>query len=95
MDHLFKWLAGTTWTNLEQKMSSKGESSSSTAERKVKKEAASVIPVKRKLVKTMAVEAIISAFSPSGSSRTSDHSNGNGRGRATEGAFSGWGGIRR
>ncbi|CAN6886954.1 unnamed protein product [Brassica oleracea] len=67
-------------------MSSKGESSSSTAERKVKKEAASVIPVKRKLVKTMAVEAIISAFSPSGSSRTSDHSIGNGRGRATEGA---------
>ncbi|KAJ0257541.1 hypothetical protein HA466_0083900 [Hirschfeldia incana] len=66
-------------------MSSKGESPSSTAERKVKKEAASVIPVKRKLVKTMAVEAIISAFSPSGSSRTSDHSNGNGQGKGNGG----------
>ncbi|CAN7042620.1 unnamed protein product [Brassica oleracea var. botrytis] len=58
---------------------------STTAERKVKKEAASVIPVKRKLVKTMAIEAIISAFSPSGSSRTSDHSNGNGHGKGNRG----------
>ncbi|CAA7047816.1 unnamed protein product [Microthlaspi erraticum] len=58
---------------LRLKMSSKGDSSSSTAERKVKKnETASVIPVKRKLVKTMAVEAIISAFSPSGGGRNSD-----------------------
>ncbi|KAH0922102.1 hypothetical protein HID58_022120 [Brassica napus] len=65
-------------------MNSKGEISSSTAERKVKKEAASVIPVKRKLVKTMAVEAIISAFSPC-SSRTSDHSNGNGHGKGNGG----------
>uniref|UniRef100_A0A0D3CC42 Uncharacterized protein n=1 Tax=Brassica oleracea var. oleracea TaxID=109376 RepID=A0A0D3CC42_BRAOL len=60
-------------------------SNSTTAERKVKKEAASVIPVKRKLVKTMAIEAIISAFSPSGSSQTSDHSNGNGHGKGNRG----------
>ncbi|KAL0795151.1 hypothetical protein Bca101_066528 [Brassica carinata] len=64
-------------------MSSKGESS--TAERTVKKEAASVIPVKRKLVKTMAMEAIISAFSPSGSSRISDHSRGDGHGKGNGG----------
>ncbi|KAG2310993.1 hypothetical protein Bca52824_022550 [Brassica carinata] len=64
-------------------MSSKGESS--TAERKVKKEAASVIPVKRKLVKSMAVEAIISAFSPSGSSRISDQSRGDGHGKGNGG----------
>ncbi|KAF2558488.1 hypothetical protein F2Q68_00013816 [Brassica cretica] len=57
----------------------------SAVQRKVKKEAASVIPVKRKLVKTMAIEAIISAFSPSGSSRTSDHSNGNGHGKGNRG----------
>ncbi|KAG2321051.1 hypothetical protein Bca52824_014264 [Brassica carinata] len=61
-------------------MSSKGEGSSSTAERKVKKEAASVIPVKRKLVKTMAVEAIFSAFSPSGVSRPTGDGNGKGNG---------------
>ncbi|KAF8113652.1 hypothetical protein N665_0046s0003 [Sinapis alba] len=62
-------------------MSSKGEGPCSTAERKViKKEAASVIPVKRKLVKTMAVEAIISAFSPSGVSRPSGDGNGKGNG---------------
>ncbi|KAJ0237456.1 hypothetical protein HA466_0248490 [Hirschfeldia incana] len=61
-------------------MSSKGEGSSSTAERKVKKEAASVIPVKRKLVKTMAVEAIISAFSPSDISRPTSDGNGKGSG---------------
>ncbi|CAN7099159.1 unnamed protein product [Brassica rapa subsp. narinosa] len=80
-------------------MSSRGEGSSSAVDRKVKKEtasvipverklvkkeAASVIPVKRKLVKTMAVEAIISAFSPC-SSRTSDHSNGNGHGKGNGG----------
>lgn len=56
-------------------MSSKGE--------EVKKEVASVIPVKRKLVKTMAAKAIISALTPSGCSRSSDStgdSNGNGNG---------------
>ncbi|CAF1980547.1 hypothetical protein F2Q70_00030976 [Brassica cretica] len=57
-------------------MSSKGEGSSSTSERKVKKETASVIPVKRKLVKTMAVKAIISAFSPSAISRPTGDGNG-------------------
>ncbi|CAH8327540.1 unnamed protein product [Eruca vesicaria subsp. sativa] len=66
-------------------MSSKGESSSYTADRKVKKEAASVIPVKRKLVKTMAFEAIISAFSPSGISRITDHSKGDGHGKGNDG----------
>ena len=62
------------------KMSSKGEGSSSTSERKVKKEIASVIPVKRKLVKTMAVEAIVSAFSPSAISRPTGDGNGKGNG---------------
>ncbi|CAF2162454.1 hypothetical protein BRARA_G01113 [Brassica rapa] len=61
-------------------MSSKGEGSSSTSERKVKKEIASVIPVKRKLVKTMAVEAIVSAFSPSAISRPTGDGNGKGNG---------------
>ncbi|CAE5958169.1 unnamed protein product [Arabidopsis arenosa] len=60
-------------------MSSKGEGSSSTAEREVKKQAASVIPVKRKLVKTMAAKAIISALTPSGCGRNSD-STGDGKG---------------
>ncbi|VVB02607.1 unnamed protein product [Arabis nemorensis] len=53
-------------------MSSKRDGSNSTTERKVKKETASVIPVERKLVKTMAMKAIISALSPSGSSRSSE-----------------------
>ncbi|KAL0704833.1 hypothetical protein Bca4012_071258 [Brassica carinata] len=55
-------------------MSSRGEGSSSSVDRKVKKETASVIPVERKLVKTMVVKAIISAFTPSGSgsSRSSE-----------------------
>ncbi|KAG5379077.1 hypothetical protein IGI04_026919 [Brassica rapa subsp. trilocularis] len=63
-----------------KRMSSKGEGSSSTSERKVKKEIASVIPVKRKLVKTMAVEAIVSAFSPSAISRPTGDGNGKGNG---------------
>ncbi|CAL9215797.1 unnamed protein product [Arabidopsis halleri] len=60
-------------------MSSKGETSSSTVEREAKKEPASVIPVKRKLVKTMAVKAIFSAISSSGCSRNPE-SSGNGNG---------------
>ncbi|KAG2310996.1 hypothetical protein Bca52824_022553 [Brassica carinata] len=50
-------------------MSSRGEGSRSSVDRKVKKETASVIPVERKLVKTMVVKTIISAFTPSGSGR--------------------------
>ncbi|KAG7597830.1 hypothetical protein ISN44_As06g021450, partial [Arabidopsis suecica] len=61
-------------------MSSKGEKSSSTAEREAKKEPASVIPVKRKLVKTMAAKAIFSAISSSGCSRNPADSSGNGNG---------------
>ncbi|KFK44251.1 hypothetical protein AALP_AA1G234300 [Arabis alpina] len=61
-------------------MSSKGASSHSTTERKVKNETASVIPVERKLVKTMAVKAIISALTPSGSSRKSDSAGDDGNG---------------
>ncbi|VVA92088.1 unnamed protein product [Arabis nemorensis] len=55
-------------------MNSKRDGSTFTTERKVKKETASVIPVARKLVKTMAVKAIISALTPSGSSRSSEFS---------------------
>ncbi|WZZ80744.1 hypothetical protein YC2023_101316 [Brassica napus] len=47
-------------------MSSRGEGSNSSADRKVTKETASVIPVERKLVKTMVLKTIISAFTPSG-----------------------------
>ncbi|KAJ0247689.1 hypothetical protein HA466_0161200 [Hirschfeldia incana] len=43
-------------------MGSRGEGSNSTEDRKVTKETASVIPVERKLVKTMVINTIISAF---------------------------------
>ncbi|VVA92084.1 unnamed protein product [Arabis nemorensis] len=55
-------------------MSTKGDGSSSKVDRDVKKETASVIPVKRKLVKTRAAKAIISALTPSGCSRSSESS---------------------
>ncbi|KAF2530387.1 hypothetical protein F2Q70_00031021 [Brassica cretica] len=61
-------------------MSSKGEDSSSMADRMVKEDTASVIPVERKLVKTMVVKTIISAFTPSGSTRGSEPTGGNGNG---------------
>lgn len=41
------------------------------ADRMVKKDTASVIPVERKLVKTMVAKTIISAFTPSGCTRGS------------------------
>ena len=61
-------------------MSSRGEGSNSSADRKVTKETASVIPVERKLVKTMVLKTIISAFTPSGGDQGSGptgDSNGN------------------
>ncbi|CAN8312823.1 unnamed protein product [Cochlearia groenlandica] len=65
-------------------MSSKGEVNSSATEGNVKKkETASVIPVKRKLVKTMAAKAIISVFSPScsnGGLEPNGDNDGNGNG---------------
>ncbi|KAL1207999.1 hypothetical protein V5N11_022043 [Cardamine amara subsp. amara] len=60
-------------------MSSKG-SSKSTSEREVKKEVASVIPVKRKPVINMAAKAIISALTPSGCSGRNSDSTGDGDG---------------
>ncbi|CAH8357373.1 unnamed protein product [Eruca vesicaria subsp. sativa] len=54
-------------------MSSRGEGSNSTADRKVTKETASVIPVGRKLVKTMVLKTIISAFTiPCGNDQGSE-----------------------
>ncbi|CAN6873846.1 hypothetical protein F2Q70_00031028 [Brassica cretica] len=62
-------------------MSSKREDSSSMADRMVKKDTASVIPVERKLVKTMVLKTIISAFTPSGCTGGSEPTgNGNGNG---------------
>ncbi|VVA92083.1 unnamed protein product [Arabis nemorensis] len=60
-------------------MSTKGDDSSSKVDREVKKEPASVIPVKRKLVKTRAAKTIISALTSSGCSRSSE-STGDGKG---------------
>ncbi|KAJ0247691.1 hypothetical protein HA466_0161220 [Hirschfeldia incana] len=51
-------------------MSSRGEGSNSTV--KLTKETASVIPVERKLVKTMVLKTIISAFNPCGSDQGSE-----------------------
>ncbi|CAH8351957.1 unnamed protein product [Eruca vesicaria subsp. sativa] len=60
-------------------MSSKGDDSSSMADRMVKKDTASVIPVERQLVKTRVVKTIISALTSSGSTSDSEPTgNGNG-----------------
>ncbi|KAF8118564.1 hypothetical protein N665_0004s0045 [Sinapis alba] len=54
-------------------MSSRGEGSNSKADQKVTKDSASVIPVERKLVKTMVLKTIVSAFTnPCGNDHSSE-----------------------